>query len=383
VTSEINPGCTSCKETWIIHSVSLGKEDAIHHLWGFVGAPTFIIVKTKPNTQLHVNWTSLQDGLDKSIHFTPTPLYVFGMALPNVILFNDVDDSGTFGNDSSIQEIIPMMDFSWELAKGLTNTSRRVEIKAETNQFKDQVLNNSKITIQLSCTGEEGRSKHLPHLLETSTSSQMDIILDHFILDINSSKESFNYDHARWAFDIIFFTNNPKLEEFKIKSSKSLDDENTPGIFDMEEITAPSDGVDNKGGYLQWRPVSYLKNDRDVNYATKPNINQQFSLLKNISSSVQKSLVYALLGEDLLDLSSVSTDVSFGMSNDGYYTKYNYTTWTLALGYGNPPSETFSTLVIVVICVGVGLPTLMFLIGGIVLLVRKLNPSQETPLISN
>jgi len=385
VNSEINPGCTSCNtnETWIVHSISIGKEDALHYLWGFVGAPTVMIVKTKPDTKLNIDWTKLQAGEQKSISFTPSPLYVFGMAFPNIIRFNDVGDSGILNSDLDNQEIIPMTNFTWGLAEVLTNTTERVEIKTTTLLLNNENLDNRKITVQLSCFGDEGRSKRLPHLLETSTSSQLDIILDNLILDSKSSNESFNYDHARWAFDMIFFTNNPMKEEFKMNSLKSLDDENAPGIFNLDEITAPSDGSANEGGFLQWRPVSYLKKDRDVNYATTPNINTTFAPLKSISFPVQKSLVYGLFGEDILDVSSVSSDVSFGMPNDGYYTKYKYTTWTVALGYGKPPVETFSTLVIVVICVGVGLPSLMFIIGGLVVVIRKVKAPQEVPLISS
>lgn len=41
------------------------------------------------------------------------------------------------------------------------------------------------------------------------------------------------------------------------------------------------------------------------------------------------------------------------------------------MGLGVPPSEKFSTLVIVVIVVGFGIPALLIVIGGVFILIRR------------
>ena len=41
------------------------------------------------------------------------------------------------------------------------------------------------------------------------------------------------------------------------------------------------------------------------------------------------------------------------------------------MGYGTPPKEEISTLVIIIISLGTGIPTLLFLIGGITIFVRR------------
>lgn len=55
---------------------------------------------------------------------------------------------------------------------------------------------------------------------------------------------------------------------------------------------------------------------------------------------------------------------------------------TVAMGQGSPPIETFSTMVIIVISLGVGIPVLMFLIGGIVIASRRCRQSSDQLLLN-
>ena len=41
------------------------------------------------------------------------------------------------------------------------------------------------------------------------------------------------------------------------------------------------------------------------------------------------------------------------------------------MGFGTPPEETFSTTILIVICLGIGIPSLLFIIGGIAIFVQK------------
>lgn len=94
----------------------------------------------------------------------------------------------------------------------------------------------------------------------------------------------------------------------------------------MDEITTPLPKAGGQGGYLQWRPVSYLTSDRDINYSTFPNINETLAPLDNITTT-KSSLAYALLGEDLMTKVTAATTLAFGQPKDNFYTGNNYTTW--------------------------------------------------------
>jgi hypothetical protein len=47
------------------------------------------------------------------------------------------------------------------------------------------------------------------------------------------------------------------------------------------------------------------------------------------------------------------------------------------MGYGTPPDENFSLLVIFVISIGLGLPALLIVISGIVMAVRRISQKKD------
>jgi len=47
------------------------------------------------------------------------------------------------------------------------------------------------------------------------------------------------------------------------------------------------------------------------------------------------------------------------------------------MGYGTPPAEDFSLLVIFVISIGLGLPALLIVISGIVMAVRRISQKKD------
>lgn len=405
LTPEVNPGCgkketdarMDCDEPWLIHVTANGKNDSIHHLWGTHGALSFLVVTTALNTTMTVNWTELEVPSKASVTFDKDPVHVFGFSIPNLILFNDVHDTGIFDN-SSQRYVVPMTDFTWEVNMVSNDSDHEVGVSIQTKTFRGTSLpNETKISLQLTAFGEDGRSTLLPHLLTTPDSAQMDMILDHLDLNLTSDDNELyvederpgdisGFANARWAMDLVIFSSEEIIdgeEGIQLSARKSLDDENTPGVFHLYEVMTSLARNGQQGGYMQWRPVSYLSSDRDINVATNPNINSSFTLLKEISQPLKESLSYAVFGDELVGKRTTAKSVvSFGLTNDKFYLANNYTTWTVALGHGTPPDETFSTLVIAVIAVGVSIPVLMFLIGGTVIVSRKCRRSSQ-PLIQD
>ncbi|KAG7176209.1 putative Lysosomal transcription factor, NCU-G1-containing protein [Homarus americanus] len=71
------------------------------------------------------------------------------------------------------------------------------------------------------------------------------MVLDHLVLNLNTTDDEIlmevkettdisGFKKARWAMDLIIFSSEPLNEEEKgieFSTEKSLDDENTPGVF--------------------------------------------------------------------------------------------------------------------------------------------------------
>ncbi|XP_068220183.1 glycosylated lysosomal membrane protein A-like [Palaemon carinicauda] len=388
---DINPGCPDtldCEKPWITHVVADGSNrSTLHHLWGAVGAPTVMVAVTDQNAKLKITWNELTEGTPGSVQFMEEDdvQYAFGFVIPNMILFDDVNDTGTIDDVPEEKRIyFPMSNFTWSLTETLNTTGQEQGVVFETLDFNETPLTNgTKISIKVIVYGEDGRSPILPHLIHTPDSAQFGIILDHLLFN-NTNKTSdeegaapnFGFSKARWAMDLVLFSMEHRdvIEEgFQYVSVKSLDDEYSPGVFDIDSITTNLSRVNNTGGYMQWRPVCYLTSDLDVSYSTLPHVDTTFKELEQLDDPIYKSLAYAVFGDNLIEkLVSTKSIIAFGQSKDGFYTGSNYTSWTFAYGIGSPPTESFSEMVILIISLGSGIPLIVFLMGGTYVGYRKL-----------
>ena len=90
-------------------------------------------------------------------------------------------------------------------------------------------------------------------------------------------------------------------------------------------------GKQSASGFLQWKPVSYNSEDRGRKSATKVkhykivDIRDRDQQMEQVKSSV----VEALFGDvwKRSDVIIKSSNISFGLSKDDFYTKNNYTVW--------------------------------------------------------
>jgi hypothetical protein len=81
-----------------------------------------------------------------------------------------------------------------------------------------------------------------------------------------------------------------------------------------------------KGGYLQWRPVAYVAKERDLSNSTET---RSYGV-KNVTdhtTHLNNTLLYAYYSSNLDNFLVQSTAVSFGLKEDGFYKKTNYTSW--------------------------------------------------------
>ncbi|XP_064112960.1 glycosylated lysosomal membrane protein A-like [Macrobrachium nipponense] len=388
---EVNPECEDdlpCDKPWITYVKADGNNmTTLHHLWGAVGAPTMMVAVTDLNATLRISWNNLINGTAGSVDFNDFDdvQYAFGFVIPNIILFDDVNDTGTIDNIPEEKLVsVPMSSFTWKLTETLNATGQEQGVVFETVEFNETPLaNGTKISIKVTAYGEDGRSSALPHLIHTPNSGQIGIILDHLILNVTNEASNeegaapiSGFSNPRWAMDLVFFSMEHRdsiKKGFEYETVKSLDDEYSPGVFNIDMITTNLSRVNSTGAYMQWRPVCYLTSDLDITYSTFPHVNTTFEELNYLDDSIKKSLAYAVFGEEIINsLVSTKSVIAFGQSKDGFYTGSNYTAWTLAYGIGSPPTESFSTTVILIISLGSGIPLLVFIMGGTYVGYRKL-----------
>ncbi|KAL6432392.1 hypothetical protein ACFW04_006773 [Cataglyphis niger] len=367
---KLNPDCNeSCRERngTTLHLSADGPNDTLHYLWDFIGTPSILLALMPPSTSLNISWDDYLARRENSLHFSEAEIYSFGVIINKLIEFNDVNDTGLIDTAANTN-ILHLEYFNWQRVS-LTQNSEYIYLEMEGNNYNDTAKNISRYgSIKLSLRGfcTLDHSNTVPHMLHTENSTQIDIILDHM-----QTNETFS--NSRFAIELLVVGGgDPEILMF-VDPKKSLDDEHTPGIFEIVEVRTPPkelDGALNSGAYLQWRPVSYNSASRDVTSSTET-MQYPPRKISNYTSAVKNSMLYCYYG-NVTNLLLQKLTISLGSKGDGFYKKTNYLTWTFIIGYGTPPEERFSSLVIMIISIGLGLPLLIMIITGLYLCIRRI-----------
>ncbi|XP_012540573.1 glycosylated lysosomal membrane protein A [Monomorium pharaonis] len=372
--SWVNPGCDEpCRERNVttLYLRADGPNDTLHYLWDFIGTPSVLLAVTAPSAWLNITWDDYLARRPNSLTFSEKPAYSFGVIINKIIEFNDVNDTALINTaDVTNTNALRTEYFNWQRVS-LTQKSEFVYLDMEGNSYHDTAKNISRYgSIKLSLRGfcTVDHADMVPHMLHTENSTQVDIILDHL-----QTNQSFYY--SRFAVELLAVGGgDPEIPMF-VDPKKSLDDEHTPGIFEVVEVRTPPyrelDGALNTGSYLQWRPVSYNSASRDVTSSTET-VQYPPKQVFNHTTAIKNTMLYCYYGEAADDLLLQKLTVSLGSKGDGYYKKTSYLTWTFMIGYGTPPEESFSSLVIMIISIGLGLPLLIMIITGLYLCIRRM-----------
>ncbi|XP_069697302.1 glycosylated lysosomal membrane protein B-like [Periplaneta americana] len=378
LTASHNPGCAPefCDSVKVLHVSAEGPNDTLHYLWDFTHKPSILVALTPASSHLLIDWINFKDESAKKISFSEKSLYSFGIVLDKLWEYNDVDDTGFLdlkNTSSNYRREFGMQYFNWKIPSNFTvNNTDNVEFVVEASSYSapsnlTAVVNGS-IRIMLSAFGFRDHSGELPHLLHSANCTQVDLILDKL-------KTDSNFTSSRFAVEVILASSDQNNSSASLVSRKSLDDEHSPGVFTLVDLQTPVAPSGN-GGYLQWRPVAYIAKERGLSNSTDTNSYGVLDI-KNHTEQLNHTLLYSYYSENLNNLLVQSTTVSFGLKEDGFYKKTNYTSWTFMVGYGTPPNEDFSLLVILVISIGLGLPALLIIVAGIVMAVRRISQKKD------
>ncbi|KAI5651473.1 lysosomal transcription factor, NCU-G1 domain-containing protein [Phthorimaea operculella] len=345
----LNPGCSACSnETTLVYIKATGAKDSILQIWDFTrSAPTVIYVIGSVNASLNVTWEKAwNEMIPTKFVLNEKPKYSFAAVVDQ-----------PYKNHS-----LSYMRWERENNTILTDQEAKVVVRGHLKGEK-----RGSIDLKLDLLPFKDFAVDLPHLIHTANSTLIDISLVNLTLD----KE---YNASRFALHFVLVSTDDANDKMRYDMRKSLDDEHTPGVFEIVEIKTPESFLKGDGGFMQFRPVAYTTEERGVTTSTNAHVSNFTTVRLPRRSTVER--FYSDL--DLQNPLVQGIYISFGETGDGFYKQHNYTAWSFTIGYGAPPVEGFSLFVIIIIAIGLGVPVTLALSGVVYLLVRRYR-SRHTP----
>lgn len=195
-------------------------------------------------------------------------------------------------------------------------------------------------------------------------------------MDIFAENVTSNFTQPRIAVTFLLVSSEGKGEgSFKLNKRRNLDDEFTPGIFDVYDVVSPRSSNGTQGAFLQYRPVCYTTSERTVSGSTELKQGEIVDFIGNDKEfeNFKNTLPYCYYGYSLGSKVAQGTNITFGSSGDGFYSRSNYTSFSMLLGVGAPPVERLSAFVVTFAAIGLGVPLLVLLVGGIYMAIKRYN----------
>ncbi|KAK7492655.1 hypothetical protein BaRGS_00016134 [Batillaria attramentaria] len=346
--------------------------DVLHYVLSTVNVPSILMVHTEgdKNAKLNFNWerllmgdniTDMADAITTNTTTAGNVRYSFAVVFTKLLEYDDQDDSANVNASHVLWNIRNFTEFQWMNATTGQNGHSVIFNTTSSQPSPAENKTSGSLSFEFELNHEQGRDDDLPRLLFNANNTQINFVLDKFVPSFNKS---------RFALEVVMVSQETS-DSMYLEETKSIDDEYSPGVFRVVNwYTMGSHRHD--GGYLQYKPVCYMKKERSRASGTETS---HYALVDpmdfpDLGSILNISLARAFFGNQ--SVVRQSTNVSFGLSQDGFYVKNNYTAWTASVGYGAPPDETISLLVIIIIAAGLGIPVVLIIFGGIYVCVRKL-----------
>lgn len=362
VSVELNPGLDPPSSlppgVALVHARGLGPNDTLHFVLCNLGAPALLLVHTNSTeSAVQVTWPEfINRSSPGSLRVAPESSVTYSSALvfTRIWEYDDVNNTADPQTtaESSFYSPYELQNFVWSDLNATANQSGHM-ITLCGRENAESFLNGS-LCLKLSVFESAGRDAAWPSLLHNSNSSQLHVWLDGVAARGNRSRFLLEFQSA----------GEPGLLG-RVDVRSSIDDEYTPSIFKVLEWVSFPLNSSSVSGFSQWKPVAYRKAQPVFEDAT-PCRN---SPLVPLSRVPQSALVQAFFS---LQPQVRGLNISFGVDKDPVlYSDTKYISWTVLMGMGNPPAESFSTLIIIIIAVGLGSPLAIIIVGGVFVCVRK------------
>ncbi|XP_027891715.1 glycosylated lysosomal membrane protein [Xiphophorus couchianus] len=333
----------------LLHVRAVGGNDTLHFLFCSQGAPTLLIVHTNSSSStVKVNWPEfLARNTSGSLTVEPQSSVLYSTAVVFSRLLEYDDENDTAEAKSNFFPAYKLKDFIW--------TRMNLSDSTATLCGSPPRPGNGSLCLQLSVFGSEGRVDLEPRLLHSANSSQLEVWLNGLPPRSNTSRFMLELEAVGGAYPLS-----------KVDVRKFIDDEYTPSIFQVSLwVSSPNNGSDILG-FVQWKPVAYRTSRPSLEDAT-PCRNSDPRQQSGNSTSASSALIKAFYS----DPAAMGMNVSFGIAGEPYYNSTMFLSWTMLVGVGSPPIDSFSPLVIGILTAGLGIPIVLLLGGGVFVFIAK------------
>ncbi|NXG00178.1 GLMPA protein, partial [Sakesphorus luctuosus] len=364
---QYNPGWNSSAVN-LLHVRARGPRDTLHYVWSSIGAPAVLLVATdSPDSSLSIDWPRLLSPSPAgAVRIDPPGSAVYATA----VVFTKVFESS---ESSPSQELFhppyDLSDFSWDsLNHTLNSTALTAELRGVPASDPGGSFANGSLAFRVTAYEAHGRARCLPSLLHTPDSSQVEFVLAGVAPRGNSSR--FTLEVAT--------VEEPGVAQ-SLRSERSIDDEYTPTIFEVLSLVAESRTNSSTLSFLQWKATAYGSRSP----RREDGIRCQAQGLQEANWTLPpSSIIQAYFGEGVGSTHSVNAlNISFGGEEGRVYQEKRYLSWSVLVGFGQPPTDTFSPLVISIMAVALGTPLAMLLVGTcLVLLAQRKRYSEYEPI---
>ncbi|CAF1985250.1 unnamed protein product [Rotaria magnacalcarata] len=348
----INPGCdlAQCETSGypaLFYANHFIGNDTIHIFYSSFDELTISIVQTKKGYEPHINYTALfSKQYSNSIVFEDTtPLNSFSLIIRRLIKFNDKDDTGRLNDDDNTTE-------SYWL-KGLKTDTTRQDNNTNQPSFHLPLDNiNGVLNVDINYPGESMRDLKFPKLHSTPKS---------YFLNIALKADNYTLPNTRFALE--FYIIQLGIEGTHFSSSKYIDDQYTPGIFNVWQIQSLSSIYPSS---MLWKPVVYQGVDRKVEKTTLMAI---YDLRNNVilTPSIDQGIFNSLYSKPYVS----AFNISLGRPKDGFFAKSNYTFIQLTAGLEILKVDSIKKFVTIALVVSLALPITVALIAAICIIKRQ------------
>ncbi|XP_008329043.1 glycosylated lysosomal membrane protein [Cynoglossus semilaevis] len=347
---QLNPGALSPPAGGdLLHARAVGDNDTLHFLFCSLGAPTLLILHTNTTTStVQVNWTLfLARNTSGSLKVEPENSLLSSTAVVFTKLLEYDDANDTADPTSDLFPEYRLQDFTWS----------RLHLSGPVALLCGSAPNTSDgwFCLKLSVFDSEGRGQQWPRLLHTANSTQLELWLHGFSPRSAQSRFLVELQSVGGAYPLN-----------KVNVRRSIDDEFTPSIFQMSEWVSSVNSTPDVPWFVQWRPVAYRNSSRSLEDATACR-----SSAPRPHSGNQTASASALIQGFYSNPETFGLNVSFGAAGDPFFNSTRFLSWTLLVGVGSPPVDSFSPLVVTIMAVGLGAPLLLLLVGGVWVCVRR------------
>lgn len=349
---EINPDCdlpecSSPGHSALYYGSTDIADDSIHVFYSSFDELTISVFQTKTGHRPIIDYTALFNGTYKNaIQFGDiAPINSMSIIIRRLLIFSDNDDKATLKNDD------PTIQSVW-LNRLKTNFTERNQTFAQPNfQLLLENISGS-LNLDIKYPGELTRDTNYPKLRSTPKSFY-----------INVGLQAANISDTKTRFGLEYYLIQYGKEGYEFVSTRFIDDQYTPGIFNVCQIKSRSISYVSS---LLWKPIVYQSAEHEVDKYT---IMKIYNLQSNLSlDPIHDQGIF----RSFYAVAYVTGfNISLGFPNDGFFIKTNYSSFQLTAGLDMLEIDSVQQFILLALVICIALPTLVAVIACVFICKRR------------